>query len=197
MISVFLFYSYNRFLFFPNGINGLDLHGSPGRNQSGHQTTDQQDSSGYQGCLYIDTGVQQDDLLSRLQLGGKELIDQIHDEHTGAETQQTRQRGQYQAFAHHLRDDVEGLGADGSSDTDLLGTLLDRHHHDVADADDTGQQGTHTDQPDQEINAGKEHLEGLELGRYIDDAQCLRIGRGNLVLLVDDALDILSHPIDG
>ena len=48
--------------------------------------------------------------------------------------------------------DVLRLRPNGAADTDFGGTLLDRHHHDVADTYRTSQQGAETYHPHQDAN---------------------------------------------
>ena len=122
-----------------------------------------------------------------------QAIHAIQEEDTGTQSRQTCQRRDQQALAHDLRDDVPRLGTQCPAHANLFRTLLDRHHHDVAHTNDARQQRAYTHNPHQDVNTHKKVVEGLELRRQVDCGNGLRIGRGDIVLLLDDTFDLVDH----
>jgi hypothetical protein len=172
-----------KYLFFPDCINGFYLHGAPGRNQTGGEPADDDDYGGGNGHLYAHFGSFEKGIaVGRGRLHSHQTVDAVEYVYPQAEAQHASHGGEQQAFAHHLRDDIEGLGSEGAPHAYLFGALFDGDHHDVTDADNAGQEGPHPNEPNQHINAGEEHVEGGELGCEVDGPNGLRIVWSDFVL---------------
>ncbi len=169
------------------------MHGAPSRNQPGQQSAEEEDDGRSHGDLYIHAGVFQDDVVTRNRQ--EQAVRQIEEEDAAAQSEEARHRRQHQAFAHDLRNDVERFCAQRPADANLLGTLLDRHHHDVAHANDARQERAHADNPNQDVDAEEKVEEGGEHLGEVDHHQRLRVVWGNVVGLEDDLLGLRDDSV--
>ena len=71
-------------LFFPDGVDRLDLHRPPSGNQSRQQTAQQQYDRSRHGGLYIHARMLQGHVATR-RLGGKDAVGQVEQEDTRAQ----------------------------------------------------------------------------------------------------------------
>ena len=130
-------------------------------------------------------------------LGAEEAVDDVDDEDAYAEANHASHSCQHKALAHDLRDDVAWAGTDGAPHSDLSRAFLDRHHHNVTDADHAGQQRAHAHEPDQRVDTGEEHGERGELFGEVDHHHGLLVGRGDAVLPAENAGDVVDDALYG
>lgn len=93
---------------------------------------------------------------------------------------------QYESLAHDLRDDRARLGSQCAANAYLLRPLADGHQHDVADADDTRQQGAQTDDPCKDLQPAKQTVGHLDLFAHVPDHHRFRVVGRQRVAAVDD-----------
>lgn len=172
---------YVSFLFFPYGVDRLDLHGPAGRQDTGDEAAGDQHREREHAGRERDLGPQRDRHAGREErFGRRQQSDgQCQPENAGHERQ-------YESLAHDLRDDRARLGSQCAANAYLLRSLADGHQHDVADADDARQQGAQTDDPCKDLQPAKQAVGHLDLFAHVPDHHRFRVVGRQRVAAVDD-----------
>ena len=110
------------------------------------------------------------------------MVDDFHDRHPEDESDVAEEGGYHHRFDEDEPDDGGGPGTERLADTELEGAFPDRDEHDVADAHDTGQQRSETDNPDEHVEPAEYSVHPFELVEVIVEIDGVLVGRGVVVL---------------
>ena len=137
---------------------------------------------------------------ARLRRLVEHVVDPFHHRHAEYHTQVTEYGGYHHRLGKDQPDDRHGLGAQRLAYAEFGGALRDRHEHDVAYADDAGQQRPQADDPDEDVDACENHHEILVgFHRIVEPDGAFVVG-GEVVFggkAPDDALFELLHRLGG
>lgn len=125
------------------------------------------------------------------------IVHHIEQEYPHAKPDQPGKGCQQQALTHDLRYNIERLRTNRTAHSDLACPLPNCHHHNITNPNNTSQQSSDTDKPNQNINTGEQHIECFELFGYRKAADSMFVRRGNFVLRTQDRLYVFHHLITG
>lgn len=184
--AVYVEKMHHRLFVVAQGVDGFELRGAVGRNVAGDQTGGDQ----HDGRTHDDTQVERRieenrGAIAFVACGSlrEDVVDDLHHGDAQHHAEVAECRRDADRFGQNQPDDRRGLGAEGLADAELGRALRDRHQHDVADADDAGQQRAEADDPYEEVDAPKDHLKGFVAFHRVVDPD------GAFVLGVEFVLD--------
>ena len=145
----------------------------------------------------MDFGIGKKRVVRHISVACHRIVHHIEQEYPHAKPDQPGKGCQQQALTHDLRYNIERLRTDRTAHSDLACPLPNCHHHNITNPNNTSQQSSDTDKPNQNINTGEQHIECFELFGYRKAADSMFVRRGNFVLRTQDCLYVFHHLITG